>query len=303
MKIKTTIVLATVYMLLTIITNQCHAQEVLTKVNGGASWEQLNTEIDILSTATTLNLDQNNHTVIMEHASSNISLPNASSANGTMYFIVNRHATNTKTINRSYNTITGTTSNQIGPQTSTIIQSDGINWYQIKGTSSDGNGIYSSNGTISSDRSVNANGKDLIFESMDQLIVENANTDNIFNIDAPNNKVGVKTGSPNSSLHVNGSVSYAIADFTAGPSNSYTMGDDDYLLFASTTSSSATINLPNASTCPGRVYRFIKTRTNNSLIFSPTIMVNSTTGQGTFSGTDVKLTIISNGTNWWKLEN
>lgn len=102
---------------------------------------------------------------------------------------------------------------------------------------------------------------------------------------------------------INGHTSFASKNFIASTTNSYLMGIDDYLLFASTTSSSATINLPNASTCPGRVYRFIKTRTNNSLIFSPTIMVNSTTGQGTFSGTDVKLTIISNGTNWWKLEN
>ena len=193
-------------MFLTIITNQCHAQEVLTKINGGASWES---------------------------------------------------ASN----------------------------------------------IYGSDGTIAADRVVNANSKDLTFENVDQLVIENASSDNVLNIDAPNNEVGIRTGTPNSSLHVNGSVSYATANFTAGPSNSYTMGDDDYLLFASTTSSSATINLPNASTCPGRVYRFIKTRTNNSLIFSPTIMVNSTTGQGIFSGTDVKLTIISNGTNWWKLEN
>lgn len=163
--------------------------------------------------------------------------------------------------------------------------------------------IYGSNGTISSDRVVNANSKDLTFENVDQLVIENASSDNVLNIDAPNNEVGIRTGSPNSSLHVNGSVSYATANFSASSSNSYTMGDDDYLLFASTTSSSATINLPNANTCPGRVYRFIKTRTNNSLIFSPTIMVNSTTSQGIFSGTDVKLTIISNGTNWWKLEN
>ena len=163
--------------------------------------------------------------------------------------------------------------------------------------------IFGSNGTISSNRTINANQEDITFENLDQFILENASSDNVLNIDAPNNKIGVRTGSPSSSLDINGSVSYATATFSATGSNSYTMGDDDYLLFASTTSSSATINLPNASTCPGRVYRFIKTRTNNSLIFSPTIMVNSTTGQGTFSGTDVKLTIISDGTNWWKLEN
>jgi hypothetical protein len=102
---------------------------------------------------------------------------------------------------------------------------------------------------------------------------------------------------------INGHTSFASKNFIASTTNSYLMGIDDYLLFVNSNSASATINLTDPTNCQGRMYRFIKTRTNNSLIFSPTIMVNSTTGQGTFSGTDVKLTIISNGTNWWKLEN
>jgi hypothetical protein len=122
-------------------------------------------------------------------------------------------------------------------------------------------------------------------------------------IDASNNKVGVNEATPTSTLDIHGSISLPTAHFTATTGASYTMNEDDYLLFANTSSAVAYINLPAPTTCPGRVYRFIKTRTANGIMFNRTIEVTPSTVTNHFTGTDIKLTIISDGSLWWKLEN
>ena len=118
-------------------------------------------------------------------------------------------------------------------------------------------------------------------------------------------KVGINTsavGGPTSTLHTNGSVAYAVDNFTATSTNSYDMGDDNYLLLANTANSDAVINLPAASTCEGRVYQFIKTDVNNSLDFNnTTIRTSPTATQTIWSGPSRQLKVISTGTEWYLL--
>ena len=119
--------------------------------------------------------------------------------------------------------------------------------------------------------------------------------------------IGINTGvggfgGPTSTLHTNGSVAYAVDNFTATSLNSYNLDEDNYLLLANTASSSAVINLPAASTCEGRVYHVIKTSPVNSLIFSSNIHTGPSTTANTFSGANVQLRIISAGGQWRILE-
>ena len=103
---------------------------------------------------------------------------------------------------------------------------------------------------------------------------------------------------------INGHTSFASNNFTASATNNYLMGVDDYLLFVNSNSASATINLPDPTNCQGRMYRFIKITSPNSLIFSNySVKVSPSSFKSIFNGSNIKLTIISDGTNWWKLEN
>ena len=69
-------------------------------------------------------------------------------------------------------------------------------------------------------------------------------------VDATNNEVGIGTTSPNSTLHVAGSVTTAIVAKTAN----YTATVSDYTILCDTTGGGFTITLPAANTCTGRIY-------------------------------------------------
>jgi hypothetical protein len=51
------------------------------------------------------------------------------------------------------------------------------------------------------------------------------------------------------------------------------------------------------------MYLFIKTTSSNSLIFSNySIKVSPNSSKSTFNGNNIKLSIVSDGTDWWQLE-
>ncbi|MDG1046692.1 MAG: hypothetical protein P8P81_08810 [Bacteroidia bacterium] len=102
---------------------------------------------------------------------------------------------------------------------------------------------------------------------------------------------------------INGNTSFASNNFKASTANSYLMGTDDYLLFVNSSDASASIELPDPTKCQGRMYLFIKTTSSNSLIFSNySIKVSPNSSKSTFNGNNIKLSIVSDGTDWWQLE-
>ena len=106
----------------------------------------------------------------------------------------------------------------------------------------------------------------------------------------------VNGGANWSNLNINGSVVYAVDNFTAtSTNNSYDMDETNYLLLANTSNVTAEINLPAANTCEGMVYHVIKTSTLNSLLFSENITTEPSTTRNSFSGTNVQVRIISAG--------
>lgn len=106
---------------------------VLAKVNNGVSWVSPATSPILTLTGTgSVILDDSHHTVVIEPTyTGGLSIPVASSQPGKTYRIVNRRSSSI-TMTRSYNGIGGGTSNTINANSSTFLQSDGINWYQIK---------------------------------------------------------------------------------------------------------------------------------------------------------------------------
>ena len=95
---------------------------------------------------------------------------------------------------------------------------------------------------------------------------------------------------------------------TASPT--LTLNSNHHVIFANTSSSRARFILPDPRTVKGKRYTFIKTSTSNELFFtnySIKVSAGSTVNSGIyelkFSGTNEKLTIVSDGALWWKLEN
>ena len=107
--------------------------------------------------------------------------------------------------------------------------------------------------------------------------------------------VGINTQTPNATFHVNGSIASAISIKTA----TYTLTSSDYTVVFDL-NGNATANLPNATTCSGRIYVIKINRTNVSDVL--TIDPN---GAQTIDGNatyDLQcqqaITIQSDGSNW-----
>lgn len=86
------------------------------------------------------------------------------------------------------------------------------------------------------------------------------------------NKLAVGENAPHSTLHTNGSVAGKIR-FEQASASSITLGDDDYIVIVDVTLMPATIVLPPAATCEGRIYyikRFKTVSNTNTLQISPT---------------------------------
>lgn len=117
----------------------CYGQnEVLTKIDGGASWSlEMNKPIDVANSSFNETIDETHFTIVIRDVAAVINLPSPANTKGRVYVLVN----NTNS-NHSIGIVTGTTVHLLGSSspstslsvtagTSIIIQSDGNTWYQI----------------------------------------------------------------------------------------------------------------------------------------------------------------------------
>lgn len=108
-------------------------------------------------------------------------------------------------------------------------------------------------------------------------------------------RLGVLTNTPNSSLSSNGSFSLPIRVFNSGTT---TLSESDYTILKSA-GGTATVTLPNASTCRGRIY-VIKKMTGGSItINSSGGDVENATSVSMGTGTKYAYTFQSDGADWW----
>ncbi len=112
-----------------------------------------------------------------------------------------------------------------------------------------------------------------------------------------NAQIGIGTTSPNSTLDVRGSLSLNYRAFTAGTTASAT---DNTLIFTGT--AAATVTLPDASTCTGRVYSI---KNASATIPLPVLTIATTATQTidaaagwVLNDTKEMITLVSDGTNW-----
>lgn len=108
-------------------------------------------------------------------------------------------------------------------------------------------------------------------------------------------QIGVGTTTPNSTLDVRGSLSLNYRAFTASTAAAVT---DNMLVFTGT--SAATVTLPDATTCIGRVYWLKNTSTNTSVLTVATTASQTIDGLSSWLIDEANegIRIISNGTNW-----
>ena len=113
----------------------CYGQnEVLTKIDGGASWSvAFNKPISVTSSTTDITFDESNYTVAIRHGTAVINLPAASDAENRIYVLINYTGSNF-TIGGTYCDISsGTnTATSIPANSSVTLHSNGSWWYQIQ---------------------------------------------------------------------------------------------------------------------------------------------------------------------------
>jgi len=161
---------------------------------------------------------------------------------------------------------------------------------------SDGNGIYSGDGEIPSGGTTvtaGANALDITTTIVDGVSIDGAT----LSVDGANDRVGMGTITPQSTLHVNGSFAASIRHFTSSLSDSDTdLDEDDYYL--TITGIDATVDIPNPSNCPGRIYIVSHLGQGRTFTFDKGIRIpGSNTPQDTFSG--VIMIIASNVNGQW----
>lgn len=110
-------------------------------------------------------------------------------------------------------------------------------------------------------------------------------------------QIGIGTTSPNSTLDIRGSVSLNYRSFSASTTATAT---DNTLIY--TGSTAATVTLPDATTCTGRIYSIKNASTTNPLPVLTIATSSSQTidGGATWLLNDAKemILVISNGANW-----
>jgi hypothetical protein len=108
-------------------------------------------------------------------------------------------------------------------------------------------------------------------------------------------RLGVMTNTPNSSLSANGSFSLPIRIFNSGTT---TLSESDYTILKNA-GGTATVTLPNASVCKGRIY-VIKKMTGGSItINSSGGDVENGTSVSMGTGAKYAYTFQSDGADWW----
>ena len=115
----------------------CYGQnEVLTKIDGGASWSvAFNKPISVTSSTTNITLDESNYTVAIRHGTAVVNLPTASDAENRIYVLINYTGSNfTIGGGGTYCDISsGTnTATSIPANSSVTLHSNGSWWYQIQ---------------------------------------------------------------------------------------------------------------------------------------------------------------------------
>jgi Chaperone of endosialidase/Head domain of trimeric autotransporter adhesin len=108
-------------------------------------------------------------------------------------------------------------------------------------------------------------------------------------------QVGVGTTTPNSTLDVRGSLSVGYRTFSTATSAAIT---DNTLVFTGT--SAATLTLPDATACTGRVYWVKNTSSNASTLTLATTSSQTIDGLSvwTLTQTNKAVQLVSDGTNW-----
>lgn len=109
-----------------------------------------------------------------------------------------------------------------------------------------------------------------------------------------NGNLGINQASPTSKLHLNGSMAVVVS----GQSGTYTMGANDFYVYANSGSGAVTINLPAKAGCTGRMY-MIRRGGVNTVTIDPD-GAETIDGAATFNVTDGKTVFIINDGGDWK---
>jgi hypothetical protein len=144
----------------------------------------------------------------------------------------------------------------------------------------------------------NNGGLDLVSEVAFKPLNLNTNSGNII-LGPGSGNVGISTSTPTSTLDVNGSTATVVTNTAAN----FTLTAAHSTLTVDLTAAAATVTLPAASTCSGRLYNIVRTDgTNNVLTFSLPVSVGNTT----FTTSNIPgavFNIQSNGTSWRLVNN
>ena len=189
-----------------------------------------------------------------------------------------------------------------------LAQTDGQVLTRTNGGSSwadsDGNGIYSGSGNIPSGGTTvtaGANALDVTTTTVDGVSIDGAT----LSVDGANDRVGMGTTTPTSSLHLGGSFAVSFRHFNSGVFGGPTTTDlDEDDCFLQISGQNATVNLPNASNCVGRIYIVSHLTTGRTFTFNQNI--NQPPGAGsqtTFSGMTMIIasSININSSGWYQL--
>ncbi|MGF1563815.1 MAG: hypothetical protein ACFCUH_00465 [Flavobacteriales bacterium] len=143
-------------------------------------------------------------------------------------------------------------------------------------------------------------GAEAFVVDLSPLLAESGWTYNGSTIVAAPVPVAIGTNAPQSTLHVNGSISYTV-QLVEGPINA-NIDQNNHVILANVTGGAVTLNLPVATTCTGRVYTVKRQGTLTNLVLILPSGGSSIEGAAnlTLSGpTKEVVQIISDGQNWW----
>jgi len=307
----------------TLIPNQVLAQNpVLTKVNGGTSWVKPNVSLKG-SGATTVTGSYPNYTVSSTSggsysAGTGISITSGNRVNNTApdKTVILRGAGSTTisgtypdfTVNSTSGGITYSAGSDISIATSNVITNTAPDKkITIKGTggttvtenypeftisSSSGGGLTAGTGISISSKRINNN-------KPDKVVKITGTGGATIGGNYPNFTIGTSQTTSLGSRPANATVNF----FTSSTTNSLTPSlSGEQVIFINTAHANCKINLPPANDNKYRIFTFIKATQQNSLVFDKNIITAPGSSKTTFSGNDVKLTIVSSGCDWYVME-
>lgn len=121
-------------------------------------------------------------------------------------------------------------------------------------------------------------------------------------------KIGIGTNNPTSTLSVNGSFSVPVVNLNPGVFDMGSGNDNLHVLICNVTNGDVTVKLSSAATCVGRIYKFrkfssVQNNTNHLEILpvSGQLIEGSTSFQMSHNAAEY-LTLISDGTSWYVID-